>query len=82
MYSICCFDGFLMLISRRFQEYYRLIFSQKLLFAAHFSPDKTKTAIGKETPLCFATDNAICVNCGLFVLSGIACFDAHEEEAE
>ena len=26
--------------------------------------------------------NAICVNCGLFVLSGIAYFDAHEEEAE
>lgn len=67
---------------RNTQVFYWLKFLKKPLFEAHTIPLRTKTVTGKEIPLCSATDNAICVNCGLFVLSGIAYFDAYEGESE
>ena len=67
---------------RNTQVFYWLKFLKKPLFEAHTIPLRTKTVTGKETPLCSATDNGISLPVGVFVLSGIAYFDAHEEESE
>lgn len=59
-----------------------LFFSQKSLSVAHFIPDKTKKTMGKERPLCVATDNGIALPCSYFVLAGIAWAAQREEETE
>jgi len=53
-------------------EFYRLIIKKKYLFAANTMPLRTKKTMGKETPLCIATDNGVALPCVYFVLSGIA----------
>ena len=56
--------------------FYWLIFYDKSLLYAQTIPDKTKKTMGKETPLCIATDNGVTVNVVEAIGRRIAAMDA------
>ena len=56
--------------------FYWFIFYGKPLLYAQTIPDKTKKTMGKETPLCVATDNGVTVHVVEAIGRRIAAMDA------